>query len=256
MTKKNIWLIVCGCVVAAALVGLTIFLIVTRNVKPNNPDTAPQSVDGSYRVVCYTPDVKNDASTVYTPDQTIEMKDGNFTYYMNGGTVTAKYTFTSGNKDYSQTMSAPFYRCILSMTEISNPALPASLVVKCYTSNVIELVDEVGLKEWRPVKLDGTRTEYAKATADGVQKKWNVALKGHELSEMKIDITATEFAIDNKGTPTKLSYNFNESEQYMDITGLGRAYVVKPSDTALVLVVVEGTAENPGAVTVWELKLA
>lgn len=250
--KKKILLIVCGAVVAAAIIAVILFLVLTRSVKPSATESAPKNIDGEWKVVAYNQSVSTSDDATYTPNQYITLSDGTFGYYQGETTIaTAKYTFTSGNKDYATSLSAPFYRCILTLTESSNPVLPGTLVVKYYTENTVELVDEAGGKEWRMIKLDGTRSDYKKADAAYIQRAWKVVLKGHEPAEMTLTFGETSVAVSGAGN---LNYVWDEGGQFMDITGMGRAYVMRPKDNILSLVVLQG--QDGKTITVWELSLA
>lgn len=255
MTKKKVWIIVCASVVAAAIIGIVIFLIVTRSVKPTAQDSAPESIDGTYCVMAYSADIIN-TQTVYTPNQEMVFEDGNFSYYQNGTAVaTAKYAFNPGAKDYTSTMSVPYYRCSLEMTEASTTAIPSTFVVKYYTENIIELVDETAGKSWHLAHLDGTRDQHSEVTAEYLCDTWAVVLKGNQATDITMQFTADKLLhVTQSSGNMDLSYTFDETNKTIEIDGFGLIYCIKPCENQLVFAQVPATDSQ--GVTLWELKRA
>lgn len=253
MEKKRIWIIVCASVVVAAVIGIAIFLIVTSSVQPTSPSGAPENIDGTWRVAAFTPNVTGDEKPSYVDNQEMVLENGTFSYRQNGTVIaTAKYTFTSGSKDYSSTISVPHYRCSLELKEWSLDGLPSLLVVKYYTENIVEFVDEMSGRMWRLVHIDGARDEQPKVTTEYLHKKWTVVLKGYQAPDMTLEFSADKLKVERAEGPMELPYTFDAEKQTLDIPAFGLAHIIIPGENQLAFALEEKTQE----ITLWELKLA
>lgn len=240
MAKKNIWIIVAASVVVAAVVGVVIFLIATRDVETNsNTDL----LTGTWQVIYQNPDMASE----YTKEKCIDknqylvFKDGKVTIYSDGKTVhTGDYTIDGnaiGLKDLDPKLG-----------------FPEDLTIdKSGSKNYLKLTNAA--RGWEIIRRDVDIDNPAPFDRASLQGKWDVTLKGRqdttpENATLEFDTEELTVAHANitSSIPNPLTYEWKDGDT-MEIQVLGKVVMFKVADNCVILVEL-----NNG--TVWEITRA
>lgn len=238
--KKKPLIIVCICVVLIAVIGVIVFLSLTKDVKNDTPSA---SIEGTWQIISHNTDPTNpDSPFVLVEKQYLVIGETSVSYYVDGNLV------LSGDYKYENS------KLKLSNTETSIENFPEEFVVEqiANSSNYIKLIDEVAIRDWQLIRNAGDGITPTYVDKDSIGGTWDVVVHGtNPVTDEQIDFDVANKTMTDHRSSGDISVEYNWiGDDRVEFTGFGELVICNVSDDCFVMIQLEDKGN------VWELHRA